>query len=285
MRPALGSKVQPLHEELGSPKIYCMDELCDLSAATQDYLESIYRLQMQKRVVRVRDIANELGVKAPTVSETLRLLGERGLVDHERYEDVRLSADGARIAQQVHNRHRILFGFLTDVLRLDAETAEKDACAIEHTLSPLTMYRLVAFMGYVYSNPEKRSDYIQVFEKHADRVPGAPEAKVGPSHSRAGVAVSSLAAMRPGQEGSIGCISEKGTIRKRLMEMGVVRGERVRFVREAPLGDPIEIHIRGYNLSLRKSEAAAVEVVLDPGPPDLVPPSCPPVDGGTTGGR
>ncbi|MFH1741818.1 MAG: DtxR family transcriptional regulator [bacterium] len=240
-----------------------MGELTDVSAVMQDYLESIYRLQMQKRVIRVKDIAKELGVKAPTASETLRLLGERGFVEHERYEDVRLSPEGARIAQQVHNRHRIICGFLTDVLRVDSETAEKDACAIEHSLSPSTINRLVTFMGYIHS--EKESSTVQLFEEYTDRERHVMETRPAPGSVPTDAVISSLASMRPGQEGTIRRIAEGGAVRTRLMEMGVLRGERVRFVREAPLGDPIEINVRGYNLSLRKSEAGAVEVVLDEG--------------------
>jgi ferrous iron transport protein A len=49
----------------------------------------------------------------------------------------------------------------------------------------------------------------------------------------------------------------------RLQEMGLIRGTAVRFVRAAPLGDPIEIRVRGYNLSLRRTEAEAVIVEVD----------------------
>ena len=234
-----------------------------LSRSMEDCLESIHRLQMQKRVVRVRDIANDLGVKAPTVSETLRLLGERGLVEHKRYEDVRLSSDGSKIAQEVHNRHRIICSFLIDVLRVDAETAEKDACAVEHSLSPRTMARLITFMGYLNSDPKQRAKSIRLFEEYADHIRQVTESQYRPPSAKADGKVLSLAEMQPGQEGIIRRIRERGPIRRRLMEMGVIRGEPVRFVREAPLGDPIEIHIRGYNLSLRKSEAAAVEILMD----------------------
>ncbi len=51
-----------------------------------------------------------------------------------------------------------------------------------------------------------------------------------------------------------------GDIRGRLLEMGLTTGVTVRMVRTAPMGDPIELLVRGYHLSLRKSEAAAVEV-------------------------
>ena len=50
-------------------------------------------------------------------------------------------------------------------------------------------------------------------------------------------------------------------IRRRLMEMGITVGVDVLAVRRAPLGDPLEVKVRGYQLSLRKDEAAAIEVV------------------------
>lgn len=49
-------------------------------------------------------------------------------------------------------------------------------------------------------------------------------------------------------------------LRRRLLDMGLTRGTKVHFVREAPLGDPIEIKLRGYSLTVRKSDARLVEV-------------------------
>lgn len=51
-----------------------------------------------------------------------------------------------------------------------------------------------------------------------------------------------------------------GTLHQRLLEMGVMEGEEIEVVRQAPLGDPIEILIQGYHLSLRKAEARLVEL-------------------------
>ncbi len=51
--------------------------------------------------------------------------------------------------------------------------------------------------------------------------------------------------------------------RQRLLEMGIMQGVRVRFVRRAPLGDPIEIHLRGYRLMIRDTEACGISVTLD----------------------
>ena len=70
--------------------------------------------------------------------------------------------------------------------------------------------------------------------------------------------MSSLASLQPGQRGIIAAIEGSDAIVQRLLEMGLTEGEEVEVVALAPLGDPIEIRIRSYQLSLRKSEAARV---------------------------
>jgi ferrous iron transport protein A len=66
--------------------------------------------------------------------------------------------------------------------------------------------------------------------------------------------------LKPGQAGTVVSIGEKGPLKRRIMDMGITRGVAIKVVKVAPLGDPIEINIRGYELSLRKDEAAQIEV-------------------------
>jgi Fe2+ or Zn2+ uptake regulation protein/Fe2+ transport system protein FeoA len=68
--------------------------------------------------------------------------------------------------------------------------------------------------------------------------------------------------LQSGQKATIRKIAEKGAIRRRLMDMGLVRGVTIEMVKAAPLGDPLEYLVRGYHLSLRKSEAEMVEIEL-----------------------
>lgn len=67
-----------------------------------------------------------------------------------------------------------------------------------------------------------------------------------------------LSQLAPGADAVV--VRVDGSARHRLAEMGLLRGVQVSFVRSAPLGDPIEIRLRGYNLSLRRSEADQVVV-------------------------
>lgn len=66
--------------------------------------------------------------------------------------------------------------------------------------------------------------------------------------------------LKPGEEGVVASIGEKGPVRRRIMEMGVTPGVSIKVVKVAPLGDPIEVNIRGYELSLRKEEASQIQM-------------------------
>ena len=67
--------------------------------------------------------------------------------------------------------------------------------------------------------------------------------------------------LKPGEWGVISSIDLKGLMRRKLLDMGVIPGVEVYVDKVAPFGDPIEIHLRGYALSLRKSDAAKIIIV------------------------
>ena len=69
-----------------------------------------------------------------------------------------------------------------------------------------------------------------------------------------------LKEMKPGQSGQVQSIGESGPLKRRIMDMGITPGVSVKVIKVAPLGDPVEIHVRGYELSLRKEQAARIEV-------------------------
>ncbi|HWG47733.1 MAG TPA: FeoA family protein [Gemmataceae bacterium] len=74
----------------------------------------------------------------------------------------------------------------------------------------------------------------------------------------------SLDQLRPGQRGRITAIQGEDALMQRLMEMGLFEGEEVEVVSLAPLGDPLEIRLGDYRLSLRRVEAARVQILLLP---------------------
>ncbi len=69
-----------------------------------------------------------------------------------------------------------------------------------------------------------------------------------------------LADLKPGQSGKILKINIAGALKRRFMDMGVVAGTDIRVEKVAPLGDPIEVRIKNYSLSLRRGEAKSIDV-------------------------
>ncbi|HET9589001.1 MAG TPA: FeoA family protein [Anaerolineales bacterium] len=68
--------------------------------------------------------------------------------------------------------------------------------------------------------------------------------------------------LEPGQRAIITRVGGTGALRRRFIEMGILKGETILIERSAPLGDPVEYLIKGYHLALRKEEAAHIEVTL-----------------------
>jgi len=125
----------------------------NLTSNMEDYLEAILTLQEEQKVARVRDIARQLKVKMPSVTGAVKNLAEKGLVNYERYSFVTLTERGRKIAEEIINRHQVIYDFLTRVLLVDIEIAELDACRIEHAVSPETMTRLKTFLADYPPNP------------------------------------------------------------------------------------------------------------------------------------
>ncbi|MCK5679499.1 metal-dependent transcriptional regulator [bacterium] len=117
----------------------------ELTSNMEDYLEVILNLQQEQRVARVKDVAQRLNVKMPSVTGAMKGLAEKGLVNYERYSYLTLTAAGEKIAQEIGERHKTFYSFLTEVLQLDHNTAELDACRLEHATSRKTFARIKEF--------------------------------------------------------------------------------------------------------------------------------------------
>ncbi|AXV36879.1 MAG: ferrous iron transport protein A [Methanobacteriaceae archaeon] len=74
--------------------------------------------------------------------------------------------------------------------------------------------------------------------------------------------IETLNNLKKGESGRIIAFKGKGNTRKHLMEMGLIKGSEIKVERVAPLGDPIEIRVKGYCLSLRKDEAKKIEIEI-----------------------
>ena len=137
-----------------------------ITMAMEDYLEAIYELGLEKKVVRVRDIAARLDVKMPTVTSMLKNLSQRELVDYEKYEYVELTPKGKAVGVEMHRRHQTLRRFLTDILKINQQTADEEACKLEHALSTATLDRLISFMSFIYECPRAGENWLERFAEY-----------------------------------------------------------------------------------------------------------------------
>jgi DtxR family Mn-dependent transcriptional regulator len=112
-----------------------------MTQSLEDYLEMVSFLA-DEGDVRVTDIAVRLGVSKPSVLTALKVLEEQGLLEHERYRNVALTPKGITQAADIRERHFFLTSFLRDTVGVSPETAEKDACQMEHFLSEETLKKM-----------------------------------------------------------------------------------------------------------------------------------------------
>ena len=121
-----------------------------LSRAGEDYLEAIYRISLEPghegAPVRSVDVADRLGVSKASVNKALSTLKEAGMVEQSRYGRVTLTPEGRRYASLVWRAHRALRIFLESDLGVAPETADSEACLMEHVLSEDTMERLIGYL-------------------------------------------------------------------------------------------------------------------------------------------
>ncbi len=128
-----------------------MHEHEGLSPTHEMYLKVIYRLRQENEIARVRDMAKGLGITPGTVSAVLKKLERAGLLLHDHYGAVKLTPAGERVAECVVRKFETIRTLLTDVLGLEPETAEIDACTMEHAVGPATVNRMEYLLRLVHA--------------------------------------------------------------------------------------------------------------------------------------
>lgn len=109
----------------------------EIMRASEDYLESMLMMQLRHGYIRSIDVAEHLGVTKPSVTYATRRLKESGHITMDKDGLISLTESGMAVASKMLDRHKTLTAFLV-ALGVDAETAEEDACRIEHDISQQT---------------------------------------------------------------------------------------------------------------------------------------------------
>ena len=148
----------------------------ELSERKESYVETIHSLIKEHGYARVADIAAALDVTPPSVTSMLQKLDEQKFVTYTRYRGVVLTPKGKLLAKILERRRLVLKKFLS-ILGVSEETAEKDACELEHKMNCETVEKLEKFVKFVQSAPQTPSfvKHFEYYERTGKR----------PSHIRA----------------------------------------------------------------------------------------------------
>ncbi len=240
-----------------------------LSASLEDYLEAIYNIIRQKNAVRAKDIAARLKVSNASVTGALRALSKRKFLNYAPYDVITLTPAGEEVAREVVRKHEVLRDFMVKVLAVEYRDADVAACRLEHDIPKDIVDRLVEFIEFIETCPLGGPKLIEGFHRHLEcrdkelRCKQCVEQALDISKGLSGTDDSSkrpLALLKPGEAGRIKRIRTRGPLRRKLLEMGLTPGSLIKVERVAPMGDPVEVNVKGYHLSLRRDEIECIEV-------------------------
>jgi DtxR family Mn-dependent transcriptional regulator len=231
-----------------------------LTASMEDYLEAILIIGLEKKVTRVKDIAKHLGVKTSSVANAIRVLSEKELVHQEPYGYIELTQKGVLRAKEIYEKHKTLYKFFHEILGIDSKVAEQDACEIEHHIHNETLDRILKFIQLVETCPEGEPLWLSSFHyyvKHGKKPEHCQEPEV---IAKGGGKMTNLSDLKVGRKGKVTRVIAEAGVKRKLLDMGIVPGVEIKIKKVAPLGDPVDVLVKGYHLSLRREEAEAVAV-------------------------
>ena len=125
--------------------------------STEDYLRTLYSLyekeQDKTKGIRSIDVAKELNISKPSVSEMVKKLAEKLLVKANPYSNIFFTKKGLKQAQGVMHNHRVIEVFLKNILNYDTDKVHKEAHRLEHAFSEESIERLDRFLNHPKKSP------------------------------------------------------------------------------------------------------------------------------------
>ena len=193
--------------------------------AVEDFLKTVYKLQRQHDPVPTSLLAQELGIKPPSVTEMAKKLADHGLLEYERYKGLRLTEPGKRIALEVVRHHRLIEMYLTEALGYSWDEVHEEADRLEHVISEQFEARIAKALGYPNHDP------------HGDPIP-ALDGTV-PAREMA-----SLAEITLNNRCLVSRITDQSPdVLRYLAGLGLVPGAQVVVTAREPFNGPVHVRV------------------------------------------
>lgn len=139
-------------------------KLHELTPSEEDYIEMIYRIQLNNNAVKVVELANSLNVSKPSVSKMIKRLQGKDLLNHESYGDIRLNDRGEKVGQSLLDRHNTVEYFLK-IIGV-SQSLHDETEKIEHTISLETLECITSFVRFLENNDDLLKRYNEFINKN-----------------------------------------------------------------------------------------------------------------------
>lgn len=126
-----------------------------ISASLEDYLEFIHNTILEKKEIKAIDISKAFNISRPSVSEALIRLADMDLIIYEGRKGIKITKKGIEQAQKTVKKHQILSDFFVEILMIDKQTAEKNACKIEHVIDDEIIEKMKKYKESKLKNNEQ----------------------------------------------------------------------------------------------------------------------------------
>ncbi len=244
----------------------------ELTPTQEDYLMAIHHLEQEHLVARVGTISKALQVGLSSVTAALKTLAAKNLVNYSPHSYITLTSDGLSVSRRLAQRKTILTDFLHNTLTMTPADAERNAHRLEHAFDEEMLNRLVDFVNFINTCPRTGEKWIRSFSNHCNEQQNLENCEQCLeqcfedfkqqqliSKQQSSIHPATMVDLKPGEKARV--VNIRAATR-RMVEMGIVPGAVISLEKIAPLGDPIEIRLKGFSLTLRKKEAAAIEVEM-----------------------
>lgn len=219
-----------------------------LTSAHQDYLKAIYTLGLEGADASNSALAATLGVAPASATNMVRRLADAGLVDHTRYQGVRLTPAGEQAALETIRHHRLIELFLHDILGLPWDRVHEEAERLEHAISEEVEEAIARKLGY------------PTFDPHGDPIP----AKDG---SRVEVSNITLATLDPAIPARLQRVrTQDGDRLRYLGSLGLYPGATVKVIARTPFDGPLTLEVDGRRQILAHDLAQLLFVTIENSP-------------------
>jgi DtxR family Mn-dependent transcriptional regulator len=214
----------------------------NFSIAEENYIKSVYHLQHEQESVSTNALANHLKTKPASVTDMLKKLHAKGLLNYNHYKGFRLSREGNKAALIIIRRHRLWEFFLVDKLQFSWEEVHEVAEELEHVRSRKLVDKLDFFLGH----PK--------FDPHGDPIPDSS----GRISMQEQLPLSDLPLNKQAIITSVQ--DQSSELLSFLSSRNIVIGTRLEVKRKLPFDNSIEIKFRKQSINISEQVANAIQV-------------------------